>query len=78
MVIDASLTMAWYFDDESTAATDELLDRVSTDGAMVPGLWHLEVANAFQMAVRRQRIDEVYGDASLAERTGAHADHDGC
>jgi hypothetical protein len=29
MVIDASLTMTWYFDDESTAATDELLDRVS-------------------------------------------------
>jgi predicted nucleic acid-binding protein len=67
MVIDASLTMTWYFDDESTAATDALLDRVSTDGAMVPGLWHLEVANAFQMAVRRQRIDEVYRDASLSE-----------
>ena len=67
MVIDASLTMTWYFDDESTAATDELLDRVSEAGAMVPGLWHLEVANAFQMAVRRQRIDGVYRDASLAE-----------
>jgi predicted nucleic acid-binding protein len=67
MVIDASLTMTWYFDDESTAATDELLDRVSEIGAMVPGLWHLEVANAFQMAVRRQRMDAAYRDASLAE-----------
>jgi predicted nucleic acid-binding protein len=67
MVIDASLTMTWYFDDESTAATDDVLDRVSESGAMVPGLWHLEVANAFQMAVRRQRIDAVYRDASLAE-----------
>lgn len=67
MVIDASLTMTWYFDDESTAATDDVLDRVSAAGAMVPGLWHLEVANAFQMAVRRQRIDAVYRDASLAE-----------
>jgi hypothetical protein len=55
MVIDASPTMTWYFDDESTAATDELLDRVSDTGAVVPGLWHLEVANAFQMAVRRHR-----------------------
>ena len=30
----------------------------------VAGLWHLDVANAFQMAVRRQRIDAVYRDAS--------------
>ena len=67
IVIDASLTMAWYFDDESTPATDALLDRVASAGAVVPGLWRLEVANAFQMAVRRQRIDAVYRDAWLAE-----------
>jgi predicted nucleic acid-binding protein len=67
LVIDASLTMAWYFDDESTAATDALLDRVASSGAVVPGLWRLEIANAFQTAVRRQRIDAVYRDISLAE-----------
>jgi predicted nucleic acid-binding protein len=69
IVIDASLTMAWYFEDESTPATDELLERVAESGAMVPGLWRLEVANAFQVAVRRQRIDAVYRDASLKELT---------
>ncbi len=63
---DASLTMAWYFEDESTPATDALLDRVADTGAVVPGLWRLE-ANAFQTAIRRQRIDAVYRDASLAE-----------
>jgi len=31
--------MAWYFEDESTPATDELLDRVSDRGALVPALW---------------------------------------
>jgi predicted nucleic acid-binding protein len=67
LVIDASLTMAWYFDDESTPATDALIDRVANIGAIVPGLWRLEVANAFQTAIRRQRIDAVYRDASLAE-----------
>lgn len=67
LVIDASLTMAWYFDDESTAATDALLDRVARSGAVVPGLWRLQIANAFQTAVRRQRIDAVYRDISLAE-----------
>ena len=34
----------------------ELLDRVAGSGAMVPALWRLEVANAFQSAIRRQRI----------------------
>ena len=57
LVIGASLTMAWYFEDESTPATDALLDRVADSGAVVPGLWRLEVANAFQTAIRRQRID---------------------
>ncbi len=67
LVIDASVTMAWYFEDGSTPATDALLDRVATSGATVPALWRLEVANAFQMALRRGRIDAVYRDASLAE-----------
>ena len=67
LVIDASLTMAWYFEDESTPAADALLDRVADTGALVPGLWRLEVANAFQTAIGRKRIDAVYRDASLAE-----------
>jgi predicted nucleic acid-binding protein len=69
LVIDTSLTVAWYFDDESTPATDELLDRVAGAGAIVPSLWRLEVANAFQSAIRRQRIDAPYRDASLNELT---------
>ncbi len=67
LVIDASVTLAWYFDDESTAATDALLDRVTSSGAVVPGLWRLEIATAFQTAVRRQRVDAVYRDTSIAE-----------
>ena len=69
LVIDASLTLAWYFEDESTPDTDELLTCVADAGALVPGLWRLEVANGFQMAVNRQRIDAVYRDASLNELT---------
>ena len=48
------------FEDECTAATDALLDRLADTGATVPALWRLEVANAFQTAIRRQRIDAVY------------------
>ena len=67
LVIDASLTMTWYFDDETTPTTEELLDRVVDAGAVVPSIWRLEVANAFQTAIRRKRIDALYRDASLAE-----------
>jgi predicted nucleic acid-binding protein len=65
VVIDASLTLAWYFDDETTLAADSILDQVSDVGAAAPTLWRLEVANAFQAAVRRQRITAVYRDESL-------------
>lgn len=67
LVIDASLTVAWYFDDETTAATEAVLDKVSEAGAVVPSLWRLEVADAFQSAIRRSRITARYRDQSLAK-----------
>ena len=66
-VLDASTTLSWYFEDERTAASDAVLDRVIETGARVPMLWRYEVANGFQTALRRQRIDRAYRDASLAE-----------
>ncbi len=67
VVIDASLTLAWYFDDETTAATDAVLDQVSDTGAVVPGLWRLEVASGLQAALRRKRITAPYRDRCLSE-----------
>ena len=69
LVIDASLTVAWYFEDETTPATEAILESVSETGATVPTLWRLEVANAFQSAIRRKRITAPYRDQSLAELT---------
>ncbi|MBL8667443.1 MAG: hypothetical protein JNM48_08280 [Rhodospirillales bacterium] len=46
VVIDASLTLTWYFEDETTPATEAVLDEVSQAGALVPTVWRLEVANA--------------------------------
>jgi hypothetical protein len=66
VVTDAPLTLTWYSDDETTPATDTILDRVS--GVVVLVLWRLEVANAFQSALRRKRISADYRDDSLAER----------
>ena len=59
LVLDASMTLAWYFDDESTCATDAVLDQVAQWGAWVPSLWRLEVANAFQQATEAQAWTEI-------------------
>ena len=67
LVIDASLTMTWYFEDEATSATEQVLDAVARIGAVAPPLWRLEVVNAFQSAIRRKRIDVAYRDASMAD-----------
>jgi predicted nucleic acid-binding protein len=67
LVLDASTTLAWYFDDERCDAGEAVLDRVAETGAVVPLLWRYEVANGFQMALRRNRIAASYRDASLAE-----------
>ena len=67
LVIDSSITLAWFFEDERTAGADAVLRQVTEDGAVAPSLWKLEVANALQMAVKRKRIDEAFRDASIAD-----------
>jgi predicted nucleic acid-binding protein len=67
LVIDSSMTLAWYFEDEKTEASLGVLDRVAETGAVVPVLWRLEVASGLQVAVRRRRITTAYRDASLSD-----------
>ena len=55
-VVDASIAVAWCFEDQSSPAVDALLDRVRDAGAIVPSLWHLELANVLLMAERRGKI----------------------
>jgi predicted nucleic acid-binding protein len=55
-VIDASVALAWCFDDEATEATRALLDRFEDEHAEVPSLWHLELANALAVGERNNRI----------------------
>ncbi|HMA71261.1 MAG TPA: type II toxin-antitoxin system VapC family toxin [Xanthobacteraceae bacterium] len=65
LVLDASVTLSWYFDDERTPASDAVLDQVAATGAVVPSLWRMEVANGFQMAIRRKRIDRDFRDRAV-------------
>lgn len=67
LVLDSSATLAWVFGDETTPAIREVFERVAEQGAVVPGLWWLEVANSLTMAVRRRRIDVAYRRAVLED-----------
>jgi predicted nucleic acid-binding protein len=58
LVIDASVALAWCFEDESTPLTEAVLERLAVEKAVAPALWPLEVANGLRSAERRGRLDE--------------------
>ena len=57
-VLDASVTLAWCFEDEATAETDELLATLRASSVMVPSIWVFEIANALAVGQRRGRLVE--------------------
>ncbi len=67
VVLDSSVTLAWVHGDGRTPAIIGVFDRVADFGAIVPNLWHLEVANCLTVAVRRKRM-------TLGERADALTD----
>lgn len=56
-IADASATLPWCFEDESTSWSEALFDRVS-DGEIlfVPSHWSIEVTNGLRTAERRGRM----------------------
>ncbi|MCD7109111.1 type II toxin-antitoxin system VapC family toxin [Rhizobium sp. DKSPLA3] len=64
IVIDASIALSWCFEDEASPQTDAIAERVADSGAVVPALFHLEIANVLMLAERRGRISA----ASLIQR----------
>lgn len=66
LVVDASVVLSWCFEDEASPESDALIDRVAHDGAAVPGLWSLEIANALVVAERRRRIEPADSAAFVA------------
>ncbi len=57
-VLDTSMTMTWCFEDETSPVAEQVLDRLRAEGAQVPSLWPVEVANAVLVGERRNRMNE--------------------
>jgi predicted nucleic acid-binding protein len=56
-VLDASIAVAWAFDDEAGQRADAVAELLVDAFALVPSLWHVELANALAIGLKRGRID---------------------
>ena len=69
LVIDASMALAWMFERQQASDAERasrLLAACGEKAWWVPGLWHLEVANALVVAERRGVIAPSASDLFLA------------
>ena len=55
LVLDASVALAWCFEDEHAPYADSVARSFPAFTAIVPALWRVEVGNAFLTAERRRR-----------------------
>jgi len=71
IVLDASVAVAWCFEDESSSYSEGVLDLLSTGTEVLsPAIWPFEVANALLVAERRKRIKMAQVTALLRRIAG--------
>ncbi len=56
-VLDASVSLAWCFEDERAGYAMRVLNELSDGEAIVSSLWPIEVTNGLASALRKKRID---------------------
>jgi predicted nucleic acid-binding protein len=75
-VLDVSVTMGWFFEDEASDAGWRLLDRAVRTGVSVPPIWTYELANVLSVAERRGRATPARSSAFLNLLEGLRIDID--
>lgn len=70
VILDSSVTIAWFMPDEDTANSRDVLNQVIEDGAIVPIHWQIEVGNALLVAMRGRRISPEKRHDALAQLIG--------
>ncbi|MBI1737806.1 MAG: type II toxin-antitoxin system VapC family toxin [Acidobacteria bacterium] len=67
-VLDASVALAWFLDRPMAPLAARARQSLLSGGrAVVPALWHLEIANGFAVAERRGLLDATDVGACLDE-----------
>lgn len=65
LVVDASVVMAWLFDDEDEPRADRVLERLAEEGVLAPRLLNLETRNTLLVAERRGRLSAEAADERM-------------
>jgi predicted nucleic acid-binding protein len=69
-VLDVSACMPWCCEDETTQASEEMLEWAINGSALhVPALWTWEILNAVGVVIRRRRVSSDRGQAFLEQLT---------
>ncbi len=55
-VLDNSVVVGWFLEDQATPYTDAVGALLEQNQAVVPALWELEFANVLRTACRKQRL----------------------
>ena len=55
-VLDNSIVCGWFLENQATAYSDAIIERLRDDRAAVPALWELEFTNVLRTACLRQRM----------------------
>jgi predicted nucleic acid-binding protein len=55
-VVDCAVILAWALEENGPDTSLAALERLATHGAVVPGLWPLEIGNALLTALRQKRL----------------------
>lgn len=67
-VLDASIALAWFVDEPVSAHARQVAQALVNGGrALVPSLWHLEVANGLAVAERRRILTAADVSACVAQ-----------
>lgn len=55
-VLDNSISASWILEDEFDNYSSQILDKLLSEPAIVPGIWVLEITNTMVVGFRRKRI----------------------
>ena len=67
-MVDASVAIAWIAADERSDYAEAVLAACASDRAVVPALWHWEIANSLVMLERRGRLTDAASTFSSMTR----------
>jgi predicted nucleic acid-binding protein len=67
IVLDASIVLKWFVEDEMSPDASRVLEKVRNGGAVVPALFRWEAQSALVRAVRDSRLSEALADLALEE-----------